>query len=75
MVEYGVIFDKGDILVIGVIGGVGFVVVVLLVKVGFLVVVCIGKKEYELFLKIFGVSKVIICDELLENKECFMFKE
>lgn len=37
--------DKGEILVIGVNGGVGMIVIVILVKFGYIVVVFIGRLE------------------------------
>lgn len=54
-------------MVIGVIGGVGSVVVMLLVKVGYIVVVVIGKIFEEVYLKSLGVFVIVDWVILLEK--------
>lgn len=67
VLEYvGVMFDKGDVLVIGVNGGVGLIVVVILLKLGYCVVVVIGCLEYVDYLYNLGVVEIIDCVQFFE---------
>lgn len=70
----GVKFSMGDVLVMGVIGGVGSVVVSILSKLGFNVVGVIGKMEEEDMLLCLGVKKVIYCVELNDELGRLMLK-
>lgn len=73
----GVKLGDGEVLVIGVLGGVGLIVIVLFGKLGYCVVVLIGKMSEVDFLQVLGVMDVIDCVEFfvlgkLLQKECWV---
>lgn len=73
--DYGLILDKGLVFVIGVVGGVGLVVVVILVNFGYEVYVVIGWESIWDYLKVFGVSVIVLCDDVVEIVKCLLEKE
>lgn len=70
--DVGVCLQDGEIVVMGVSGGVGSIVVVLLYKLGYQVVVVFGCESIYEYLKSLGVSCVFFCDEFVEF--CFLEK-
>lgn len=70
MEENGLCFDKGLVIVIGAIGGVGSLVVDMLVKSGYYVVVLIGKESEVDYLCGFGVVEIMLCQSFDLLKIC-----
>lgn len=68
---------KGEkfVLVIGVVGGVGFVVMVIFVNFGYNVVVVIGCVEVSDYLIFLGVIQIVVCEELNEIIKCLLESE
>lgn len=74
LLQVGIDFEQGFVLVIGVSGGVGLIVVWLLLNLGFDVIVFIGKVGQEVMLKVLGVKEIVMCDSLLDNNKWLMNK-
>lgn len=74
IVHNGVMPDSGEVLVTGATGGVGYLAIKLLAKLGYRAVAVTGKANLEARLRAWGASRVISREEVLDTSNRPMLK-